>query len=1605
MKFLIQVAKNKPAIDYTRYVVDGSANLQDSINVPTLFSFQLSNVDAAFVPPPRGSYITVQSEIFPNKILFTGFITSVPERSFLGLSEASGVQIQYQLYNYNVHATSDEWLINCNTVSFIPAFVNQTDTQILQSIATALAPGIPWDFSGMATGTLVPYYQYDPAQTFSDIAKTFADQNRYYYKVINKKIIYQPFGDAPLGIAYDDQNMKERQLAPAQLRTNVVTVPPVNDCIVLGDTEPQTNWDNYFIGDGFTSNFQLRHQVFQGTSLTLLQDDWTEASFTQGTWTVNDPLGVEILTDSNGNALGALNIVQKGLTGVYLPVQNATYIQAQNGLELGGGLNLQHGSITFNDACNGLIGSVFGVNNFIPGNVLCGFGITGQQNLGTFAVSGVQIVNGNTQLVNLIIAGTAPTNILPGNVLNASLFTNASFLNGHVFTVVSVTQGTGSWTLIVQSSAIYANPYGPTADTGQISFPANAVFVTASGAAGIVIQPIFSGAYVGQPIVTQVNHQYTLQTWIGAGAPTRFTRPYTNLTQTATYGAQNLTSSGTITWVITDVSLGQYVIEQRNPLFGLFPAAPPPVVTKFSLTNINLPPFGLYCLVNCINLNCSINYTLLSLPPQGYLTVQSLTGASGGNLPWLPSQLSAPIVYQLGVGQVNQSAQISQQGEVFELSFYTDDIPSVGARIRFQSWAAGQSVARVTDPIAIANEAVISGDNGVRAAIMLNLSPLPRTSAECEAAAAAAILDREYPQFQGTYTVQTIPNKFESLYAPSLYDYPRTGRFLYINSPNRGITGQNFYVNTVTIQLIELRQEVMTITVDYGPDLYLEKLLPAFLERDQNVLTPKQTVQPPNPITLPQVLNAFLPTLDNAVIVNVVDSLTGNYVTVNLGAPPITACEVRNVDSGWGIANQGRVGLFTVPVFTLPRTSRDQTWYLRTLNGSQFSRFSKALRVQYPLIPNPPTLVSSDASKIVTDYAGDVRDIYGLELRALSSSGFAFQEIVEIPNTNPSQLVYQFYRDARPNTFPPTSLFAETGQPTTTIYVLAGSFVGGGNNQIDFIEGDIVYATCPTDASFNGFRIIAASGVLSVLGSHGVQSQTNPFVGTIEYGPPYPDIIGSSLESQNSSVGTLQLVSRNGYNLLASGSIINGIGTVYTQGNHGFTPGQTVVIGAWYGANPTFIAPFSQALTNGAVFSTTVVVLATPTPTSFTYATSLAGGVQLVPLVGLVAGFSSSVIIASFIPGAQPGTLIQRPVFAPSDLVIDLTQPDIATALGLLEALTPGSRIGGLAVYFFNLQWDYSLTTVVPSFTVPSISGLAVEVQSQNLTWGLATGLPDGHRVETFDVSSGVVLSKYTVDHPSNPQLLKQSPLPAADWLSPRLIKVTPFDGLGDGIPSVIVWGGSSGIPVIGGGGGGAAIPQNQAPWNSVFGFILPFDTNSISNQNVACQSQVTFGQIVPMIRMVLPVECTFSSATIFVSSVPSSTGHFSCGIYSIDGTTLLANALFSIVGPLANENVTATFPPVTLPAGAYWFAFTTDILLAMLTHAGFLSVGANNPPTASDFIDWFRTGINNAFTNFAIAFTVPVGGALPASTGGIVPWTYANVKNTSIAIPYVLFQ
>lgn len=869
LKLLINNGDGKGNVDYTHYVVPSSIDVEDSLNTPTLLSFTLANVDGAFKAPVRSAYVTFMSTTSPLSLtganVVTGFVTNSPQWKFLGVGPRASAQA-FQHYELDVKVTSDEYLLNMKSVPFIAAYINQTMGQILTNIANTLCPGF-FDTSNVQAGDMVPYFAYDPTHKWSDVAKQFGDQAQYRYQAIGKKIYFAPYGDQPLGISYDETRQKQTQFVPGALNTGVLAVPIVNDCIVIGDVEPQQNRDDYFVGDGFTGTFPLKYSMFHGENDILLQDDWTENTFNTTLWNVKDPLNQFVLA-------GALNAISVS-GGNSAPNLGVDYILNQNGLELGGSLVIQHGEFQWNDVSVGIVGGLYGsVGDLSAADCLAGFDIR-----------------------------TAPN------------------------TTVSV---------------------------------------TASGANGIQMCPIVSGAFVGTPVVSVQNHHYVLQTAISARFPKRYQPIYRNLAGTP-FGDNFLPSLAEVTFTITDVDLAQAynIATLNNPFVPQYV----PTITSYTSSGQPLPSFAAYAIFNSINLNCTVNYTLISQPPQALLQAASLTGAiitnpialTGGQLPPYDSDdplampLGTPITeyqhYTMGFGMENTTATVALNGSTDELQFFTNTIPGVGARIRFQAWQKGHAVSRIQDPVSIANEAALVGDDGERTAVVSDMSPLPRTSYECDQAAQAYITDRENVQYDGDYSV-------ESYFADPTQDYPRSGRKFNVTSPQRGLSGQQLLVRQVRMSVLELRQEILKYDISFGQDLYLEKLLKRFLPLNPaNTLTPQETAVAPDPQNLPvpgTQFTTYLDNLNNAML----SFVNGTQITVDLGAPPITGVEVRRSDTGWGFNKVNVIGTFTTQVFTLPRTLIDQTWYMRMVNGNQSSRFTRVFRVNYPMVPQAPPFVS-----------------------------------------------------------------------------------------------------------------------------------------------------------------------------------------------------------------------------------------------------------------------------------------------------------------------------------------------------------------------------------------------------------------------------------------------------------------------------------------------------------------------------------------------------------------------------------------------------------------------------------------------------------------------
>ncbi|MDE2098291.1 MAG: hypothetical protein KGL39_13645 [Patescibacteria group bacterium] len=846
---------NKVRTDYSSYVLPNGLKITDQINVASVCQITLANSDPLFAVPAQGDYVEIYSQKF-DKWLFTGFITAQPAQVYLGQGNFGNAGVAWQ---YAITATSDDYLLNNKATPFIPAFVNQTQGSILATLANVLAPGYFDVTSHVASGDIVPYFQYDPSVSWSALAKQFGDASRYRYRCIQKTVYFQPYGDAAFGIAYDETGAQSK-FDPRQLTMNVQNNPLLNDVVVIGQTAADYFANSYFVGDGFNTVFPLAFEMYRGDVNLLLQEDWSAATINTQNWVVVDPQQDFVPYQGSLNVLGGIGV-------------GSSYIVGNNGLELGGTLFLQVGDFTITGPSSGIVG---GLNTATPptqANCFAGF---------------------------LMASGGLSTNLTP-------------LLNG--------------------------TPTGPT----------------------ITLE--------------NTDHTYQLLMEVMADADVRYTRAFrTRWGQE--FGGLEQSSGGTIRWQVfdTDMTASIQQAEAASGTVGPIVLPPPISVMDYSTRVATMPAFAVYCPINSADLQLSFNSTVLAQPPQGFLQT-SVGPVSGGVLTWQPRTLGFGLLGE-------QDATITpgqQQGLNSVLQFYNNDRPPEETLVWLRYRTAAPAIARVQDPISIAQQANIAGDDGHRGAVVSNISPAPRSDEEAEAAAQAKILDAETPLFQGTYSVS-------DYFWDSSGDYPITGRYFSVNAPNRNAANQQLLVTAVNTSVSEMFTETLMFQVSFGQDTILSKLLPSF-QPLQNVLLPQDTAVSPPGQVLDEVGSIYTSDLQNVSLISV--SSTG--AVLDVGVTPVTGVEVRLSDLGWGqqsvIGKGGFIGRYINRQITVHRNQPNETFYLRMVNGAVTSRRTSVVQINAPTKPLPPAAASingvTSANPVMTVVLPlDIQNVQGIEIRA-----------------------------------------------------------------------------------------------------------------------------------------------------------------------------------------------------------------------------------------------------------------------------------------------------------------------------------------------------------------------------------------------------------------------------------------------------------------------------------------------------------------------------------------------------------------------------------------------------------------------------------------------
>jgi hypothetical protein len=318
------------------------------LNQPTELRFSLVAVTPDFVVPIDGARVLLGKT--NGQDVFTGYVIGAPAYEYLGWGE------QGPVYRYMLLARGDEAWLDEKRLPNLGPFVDRSAGAALRQLTQDLV-GTAIDTSGVQGLDLLAGFVPNAQKNWSQTAAQIALQARASYRVVNEALVFAPLGQSayPLGEVDPNFSPENLKLTPAGA--------VINDVTVIGEMEPEAYVTDYFVGDGLTTTFYLSQTPFTKTSVTLVDEEYTEAALDPTLWVVNDP--------TNAVSLSGGNLQIAGGTGV----DGATTVESVEQAELGGAKVMQHGDVMFSAPSTGVIGGLYPGSVSIAG-CLAGFQIT-----------------------------------------------------------------------------------------------------------------------------------------------------------------------------------------------------------------------------------------------------------------------------------------------------------------------------------------------------------------------------------------------------------------------------------------------------------------------------------------------------------------------------------------------------------------------------------------------------------------------------------------------------------------------------------------------------------------------------------------------------------------------------------------------------------------------------------------------------------------------------------------------------------------------------------------------------------------------------------------------------------------------------------------------------------------------------------------------------------------------------------------------------------------------------------------------------------------------------------------------------------------------------
>jgi hypothetical protein len=263
------------------------------------------------------------------------------------------------------------------------------------------------------------------------------------------------------------------------------------------------------------------------------------------------------------------------------------------------------------------------------------------------------------------------------------------------------------------------------------------------------------------------------------------------------------------------------------------------------------------------------------------------------------------------------------------LYFYSPYPPAMNEAMEVSYRSAGRALARVRDDESITAKAR-EGDDGVRAEVMWLSSPAARTSAECEEAARALLVDSVQTAWKGEYCCWN-----DSL--PGMASEVWPGDELSVSAASRGAEFAAI-IRGVEVEVTNVERERARYKIEFANDA-ASRL---------STLCEESSASEPLDLSRADVSD-FIADLPNAEF-TAIDSISV-AIDCSVNAPAGGGFEVRRSDRGWGKeADYNLVGRYTTRTFVLPRLSRVQEYHIRQFDAaSRYSRHTTVLHVDYPL--------------------------------------------------------------------------------------------------------------------------------------------------------------------------------------------------------------------------------------------------------------------------------------------------------------------------------------------------------------------------------------------------------------------------------------------------------------------------------------------------------------------------------------------------------------------------------------------------------------------------------------------------------------------------------